>query len=102
MKPSKLKFKLFSGGALTIDREECLTCSTHACVKHCVSSTLDPVLKIEKGIPVLARTDMRPETGWCVECFACELDCQLYGKDAITIKFSEHSAKKEKVYVGSH
>ena len=90
MKPSKLNFKLFSGGTLTINREECLSCASHACVRNCVSSTLDPVLKIEKGIPVLARTDVRPENGWCIECLACELDCALYGHKAIQIKFKNH------------
>ena len=94
MKPSKLKFKLFSGGTLTINHQACLVCSSHACVKHCVSSTLDPVLKIEGGIPVLARTDMHPESGWCIECFACELDCELYGKDAITVQFPKDGARK--------
>ena len=89
MKPSKLKFKLFSGGTLTIHREQCATCESHACIKNCVSSTLDPVLKIEKGMPVLARTDVRPESGWCIECMACELDCALYGNKAITISFPE-------------
>jgi len=84
-----LKFKMFSGGTITIEREKCLTCESHACVRNCVSSTLDPVLKIEKGLPALARTDVKPESGWCVECLACELDCQLLGNQAIRIRWPE-------------
>ena len=93
MKPPPLTFKLFSGGTITIQRTECLSCTTQACVKNCVSSTLDPVLKIENGIPVLARNDVRPQSGWCVECLACELDCELYGLGAVKIEF-----KKENVH----
>lgn len=94
MKSSKkrvepLSFQLFSGGSIRIDRQACLSCKTQACVRHCVSSTLDPVLKIEKGVPVLSRSDVRPESGWCVECLACELDCGLYGRRAVQIIFDE-------------
>ena len=96
MNPSKLKFKLFSGGTITINREECLRCRSHACVKNCVSSTLDPVLKIQDGIPILARTDVGPETGWCIECLACELDCALHGNQAIQIEFPEKNRSEGK------
>lgn len=82
-----LTFGLFSGGKVTIDTARCAGCATQACVKRCVSSTLEPVLKIERGRPVLSRPDGRPEKGWCIECMACELDCSLYGRGAIRIRF---------------
>lgn len=84
-----LTFGLLSGGTLTIDASRCADCRTQACVKRCVSSTLEPVLKIERGRPVLSRSDGRPEKGWCIECMACELDCALYGKSAIKIRFDD-------------
>lgn len=83
----RLEFKLFSGGRILIDRSACVECSTKSCVRSCVSSTLEPVLKIEEGAPVLSRQDVDPASGWCVECLACELDCSLYGRRAISIIF---------------
>ncbi len=84
-----LVLELFSGGRILIDRTVCAGCMTQACVRRCVSSTLDPVLKIEGGVPVLARNDVSPQSGWCVECLACELDCALYGKHAVKIDFPQ-------------
>lgn len=86
-KITPLQFKLFSGGEIIVNRSLCLACETKACVRHCVSSTLDPVLKIEEGIPVLADHKIPPEKGWCIECLACEQDCALYGNKAVLIKF---------------
>ena len=93
-KISKLKFELFSGGTVTIDRNACLECMTQACVRHCVSSTMDPVLRIANGVPVIARADVKTQSGWCVECLACELDCALYGKGAVRIEFSDRQKKE--------
>lgn len=84
-----LQFSLFSGGKIRIRRSACLECESQACVRRCVSSALEPVLKIENGVPVLSRKDVKPESGWCVECLACELDCALYGKKAVTSEFPE-------------
>lgn len=84
-----LEFKFFSGANVLIHRDACLDCKTQACVKRCVSSTMEPVLKIQDGIPVLSRSDIKPESGWCVECLACELDCGLYGKKAISIIYAD-------------
>ncbi len=90
-KITPLKFKLFSGGQITIHRLQCLTCETKACVRHCSSSTLDPVLKIQNGVPVLADDKIPTEKGWCIECLACEQDCALYGNTAIQIEFKVHT-----------
>ncbi len=84
---ANLEFKLFSGGKIFIDLKTCLGCPTQACVRGCVSSTMEPVLKIVKGLPALSRTDIKTESGWCVECLACELDCALHGKGAVRITF---------------
>jgi len=93
-KPTILKFKLFSGGTISIDRNACMECTTQACVRHCTSSTMDPVLKISDGIPELSQTDVKTESGWCVECLACELDCSLYGRGAIQTTFPEKAGQK--------
>lgn len=80
-----LRFGLFSGGTIAIDRSLCRDCTTQACVRNCVSSLLEPVLAIREGVPELARTDLKPESGWCVECLACELDCAKDGRGAVKI-----------------
>lgn len=84
-----LRFGLFSGGSISIDRVLCRDCKTQACVRRCVSSTLEPVLVIRNGAPELARQDIKPESGWCVECLACELDCGLEGRNAIWIELPD-------------
>jgi hypothetical protein len=84
-----LRFGLFSGGSITIDRTLCRDCVSKACVRRCVSSTLDPVLAIRDGAPELARAEMKPENGWCVECLACELDCQRDGRGAVRIELPD-------------
>jgi hypothetical protein len=83
--PKKLIFKLLSHGSIAIDYNKCKKCDTHACVKHCQSSHLTHVLVIKQGLPVLARPDEDTGQGWCTECCACELNCSLYGKKAISI-----------------
>jgi len=93
-KLTTLEFKLFSGGTIAIDRDECADCETQACVRNCISSTMDPVLRIKDGAPELAKTDVKTESGWCVECMACELDCSLYGRGAIKTTFPEKVVKK--------
>jgi succinyl-CoA synthetase beta subunit len=86
---SLLVFDLFSGGRIMADLSMCGDCTTKACVKRCVSSTLDPVLVIDGGSPRLARTDVATESGWCVECLACELDCAREGRGAIRINLPD-------------
>ena len=92
MKPKKLEFQLFSGGTISIQRDQCLQCETKACVRNCVSSSLEPVLIIQEGLPELSRTDIPTESGWCIECTACELDCSVHGRNAIRITFPQEES----------
>jgi len=87
--PGVLRFGLFSGGSIIIDRTLCRDCVSKACVRRCISSTLDPVLAIRDGAPEIARADMKPQSGWCVECLACELDCQREGRGAVRIELPD-------------
>ena len=80
------ELELLSGGRIRIDYSKCGRCLSKACVKFCQSSTLDPVLKIREGIPVLSDDAKKDKRGWCTECLACELNCNLYGQSAIKIE----------------
>ncbi|MBU0571433.1 MAG: hypothetical protein KJ995_04155 [Candidatus Omnitrophica bacterium] len=80
------KLVLFSGGNISIDYSKCRDCESKACTKFCQSSTLEPVLKIENGIPVTTDSSKIEKKNWCTECLACELNCGLYGKGAIRIE----------------
>ncbi len=80
-----LEFNLFSGGKIRIDTSICSRCRTKACIKNCRSSKSGPVLVIKDGIPATDYSKDELRKGACTECLACELDCQLYGKEAIKI-----------------
>ena len=58
-----LKFEVLSGGSVIIDYNKCKGCKTHACVRHCQSSALSSVLKIENDVPVLADTSKDTKQG---------------------------------------
>lgn len=85
----KFELDLFSGGKISIDYSKCKTCSSKGCVKYCQSSTLEPVIKIEEGCPVLTDESKKDKKNWCTECLACELNCSLYGQKAITISWTQ-------------
>lgn len=94
----KLAFGLYSGGRIEIDTALCAGCTTHACVRNCLSTTLEPVLVIREGRPALSRPDIRPESGWCIECLACELDCAAHGRGAVTIRFADDLKEARRVH----
>lgn len=90
-----LSFSMLSGGRLSVDAAACARCASKACVRRCVSSTLDPVLVIRDGRPVLSRPDGRPESGWCIECLACELDCRLHGEAGLKIEWPDDTEETD-------
>ena len=69
---------------ITIDYNKCDGCDTFDCVKACRLYGRN-VLRIEGKRPVLA---MSPEEAKdrCIECLACEINCMLRAKGAITIE----------------
>lgn len=78
------QFEVFSGGTVTFDHEVCLTCETKACVAVCNQPNLACVLELKDGVPVLRVTAEEAKRGACIECLACELDCQTKGRGGVT------------------
>ncbi len=79
----KLVFDVFSGGSITIDLEKCKNCKTKLCINTC--SSQGDILKLVDGVPALKRSEEDVKRGACTECLGCELDCLLYGENAIKI-----------------
>ena len=82
-KSSMLEFEIRTG-KITIDRRKCVDCKTYACAKAC-SLYGRMVYRIQGGLPALTSTPEEVKERLCIECLACELDCNSYGKNAIKI-----------------
>ena len=82
---SVLEFEVRSGGTIRIDLAKCKSCETKACVKVCNTTGMGQILELKDGVPALKPTLDEVKRGACTEDLACELDCQLYGKKAITV-----------------
>jgi len=80
-----LEFKVRSGGTVVIDIDRCVECGTKACVQVCDIQGGPLVLDVERQVPTLRSSLAEIERGGCVECLGCELDCELYGNQAVHI-----------------
>jgi len=78
-----LKFEVLGGGIITIDTKKCKQCPSKICEKVCQGK----FIKIEEEIPTLSSSLEAIKRGECVECLACELDCEFYGRKAIKIVY---------------
>ena len=85
MKDDLLEFKVRSGGTISIALQRCVSCETKICLKVCDVQGGPLVLDEARGVPSLRWTAAEVERGGCVECLGCELDCTLYGAQAVTI-----------------
>ena len=74
-------------GKVIIDHNKCVNCTTHVCVDSCKNYN-GGILKIAEGKAVLAMPTADAKTGGCIECLACELECEEKGKNAIQIILS--------------
>lgn len=68
-------FKTITKGEVIFDHALCEECKTHICVAECVPR----ILKLEHGRPVLAISREETEGGKCIECLACEIECEFLG-----------------------
>ncbi len=73
----------FRTGEVSIDHDKCTDCTAYACVKAC-SLYGSGILTVQAGRPVLAVAADEARR-LCVECLACEHDCLLDGRKALTI-----------------
>jgi len=73
----------FRTGKVSIDYEKCKDCKSYACVKAC-SLYGRAILRIRDGKPVLS---VNPEEAkrLCIECLACELQCEFKGKKGLKL-----------------
>jgi hypothetical protein len=80
-----LAFEVRSGGRITVDLSQCAECETKACIEvcHVQGGPLD--LDERHRVPGLRWSLEQIREGGCIECLGCELDCELYGCQAITI-----------------
>jgi succinyl-CoA synthetase beta subunit len=74
-----LIFEIMSGGYVHIDRDLCLTCPTKACISICQMPIINGPLVLEGNVPGLRYSPEAIRRGGCVECLACEQECQLRG-----------------------
>jgi hypothetical protein len=85
MNDENLTFQVRSGGKISIDLNRCSNCESKACIKVCEIQGGPLVLDQETGLPALRWSLEEIERGGCVECLGCELDCELYGRQAVKI-----------------
>jgi hypothetical protein len=85
MTDSMLVFDVRSGGSITIDLTRCGECEAKPCIEVCAVQGGPLILDEEHGMPSLRWSLEQIENGGCVECLGCELDCLLYGRQAISI-----------------
>ncbi len=81
-----LEFKVRSGGTITITLERCAGCATQACWKVCDIQGGPLVWDAERAVPALRWSAAEIERGGCVECLGCELDCTVFGHQAVKIE----------------
>ncbi|MDN5347691.1 MAG: hypothetical protein PWP65_1255 [Clostridia bacterium] len=85
MKDNLLQFEVFSGGKVCIDLEKCKGCVSKVCIEACTGTGKPEAFELREGLPALRVDPAALKKGGCVECLACELDCQLYGNKGLTI-----------------
>jgi len=68
-------------GKVTIDHSKCDSCDKKPCVESCLPN----ILSFENGHPVLAIDEKEAAKGRCIECLACELECEFHGNKGIKI-----------------
>jgi hypothetical protein len=93
-----LAFEVHSGGRITIDLSRCAECATKACVEVCRVQGGPLEVDESQAVPRLRWSLEKTRRGGCVECLGCELDCDLYGCQAIKIVLP---LERFEEYVGS-
>jgi len=68
-------------GKVSVDYEKCRDCENYACVKAC-SLFGRAILRVEEGKPILISEDANRR---CIEDLTCELYCQNYGNNGLSI-----------------
>lgn len=77
------QIETLGNGIITIDIEKCKHCTSKACAKSCPTK----LIEIRDGIPAFLVSANEIKRGACLDCLACELDCDLYGHKALKIVY---------------
>ena len=85
MADETLTFDVRSGGRIVIDLRHCAACESKICLAVCGIQDGPLVLDEQRSVPSLRWSLQEVKHGGCVECLGCELACELYGHQAVTI-----------------
>ena len=69
---------------VSIDRDRCPECRTKACISACRTYARG-ILELKDGLPSVAHLDAEGVKRGGTECLACEYECRVRGRGAITI-----------------
>ncbi len=86
----------FATGKVTIDHEKCKECESYACVKAC-SLFGRTIMRVENGKPVLIGKDAHQR---CIEDLGCELYCQAYGNQGLSISLDMFGLEEYRQKIG--
>jgi len=76
-----IKFKTRTGEVI-LDTSKCDGCTTYACVKACSLYGRSIFSIRQRRVAVV---DLENAGRSCIECLACEQDCEMFGNGAISI-----------------
>lgn len=88
----------FRTGKVRIDYEKCQACKSYACVKAC-SLFGRSILRIQDGRPALL-TSVEETKRRCNECLSCQLYCDSFGNEGLTIDLDMFGLDKYRAKVG--
>jgi hypothetical protein len=71
--------------AVTIDTDVCHSCETKACVSACGTYSRG-ILDLKGGLPSVEHLTPREVARKGTECLACEYECRVRGKGALSIE----------------
>lgn len=80
-------------GKITYDHALCVDCESKICVSSCGPQILE--LKDDKPVLAISREDAK--SGECIECLACEIECEFHGNKGahISLPIPELSESNE-------
>jgi hypothetical protein len=70
--------------SISIDTARCSECSTKACIAACQTYARG-MLELRTGVPSVEHLDCEGIKHGGTECLACEYECLMRGRQAITI-----------------
>jgi len=79
--PDAYGFATFTG-RVRVDRGRCRECGEKPCLATCPVG----ILVLKDDGPALGIAEEEAAQGKCIECLACELECQLRGRGGLVVE----------------